>query len=102
MNLIVFILIFALSLIAVYFAFKAKNSAVEEFKDILSLRANGTLLLAIGFTVHNTGDYLGAFYGGSFELALESIAHLIILIAFVLFYKSVSSTAKTTKGYWFK
>ena len=91
-----------LGAVAVFFAFRAKHHSIEETEKLLKLRTYGILLLYVGFSVHTMGDMLSQSYGKSVELLLESIAHLVILVSFIFFYKMALCAIKNSKEYWFK
>ena len=87
---------------AIVLALKAWRYAIEETEEALKYRTYGLVVLCFGFVFHTVGDFLSAYYGDVTELILESIAHLIILIAFVLFYYAAQQVIINTKGLWFK
>lgn len=51
-------------------------------------RTSSIVLLAVSFSLHTLGDYFSETYGKIAELALESIAHVIIFFAFLIFLYS--------------
>jgi len=101
-TLTIFILTIAFGAVAVFFALKARRYAIKESKVPLKLHAYAIMAFCIGFSLHTLGDLLAAYYGDSMELLLESIAHVIILAAFIIFYNAAHQTVKSTKEYWFK
>ena len=98
----IFIATIIFGIIAIIFAFKAQKYQIEEIRKVLSLRAYGIMLLCIGFSLHTLGDLLSPYYGDAIELLLESIAHVIILGSFIIFYMVTQYSIKSSRGYWFK
>ncbi len=81
--------------------FTTKYAAFTS-KKVLKTRATALILLAFGFAVHIFGDYLVPFYGEETELAVESIAHVILLIGFIILAVAAKNIFKETQRYWFK
>ena len=90
-----------LGTVATFLAFKTQKYSIRENKYTLKYRAYGVLLIYIGFVMHTLGDVLSV-YSGIVELSLESIAHVIILVAFVTFYLASKKAEKKSRRYWFK
>ena len=88
--------------VTVYYGFMAKRHGYSDHGSLLSYRALGILLLYVGFSVHTLGDLLEPYYGEAGELLLESIAHVIILVSFVFFYKTALQAKLLTKEFWFR
>lgn len=91
-----------LGVIATFLAFRTHKYLIEETSKVLNLRAYGILLLFMGFSLHTLGDLLSPYYGDATELLLESIAHVIILGSFIVFYLVAQQTIKSSRRYWFK
>ncbi len=101
-TLTLFILTIVFGTVAVFFAFNARRYAIKDSKIPLKLHAYALTALCIGFSLHTLGALLSAYYWYVMELLLESIAHVIILAAFIMFYNAAHQTMKSTKEYWFK
>ena len=87
---------------AVALAFAARKYALSVNKDALKIRATAMAFLALGFVVHTFGDFLEVPYGENIELAVESMAHVILLVAFIILALSAKSILKKTQEYWLK
>ena len=101
-EVILLIATIVLGSITTFVSFRARDYGYEDHKRFLKFQAYGILIMYFGFSTHTLGDVLSVYYGESLELLLESIAHVIILISFVFFYKATLEVIKNTKEYWFK
>ena len=90
-----------LGIIAIVLAFKAKQYSIEETVESSKLNYYGLILLTAGFVIHIIGDMFFSYYGAA-ELLIESFAHVVILIAFLYFYKAAKHAVKKSERYWFK
>ena len=90
---IILILAIMLSAISIYLSKRALQTAYDEIKPMLKLNFILIIMLCAGLITHMSGDYLEQYYGDEIEEAMESIAHSIILAAFILF-NYLSMTAK--------
>ncbi|HLC46885.1 MAG TPA: hypothetical protein VJI75_04040 [Candidatus Nanoarchaeia archaeon] len=104
MALITFILIgvIILGALAVFLAFRSLNNEIVPESRWFRYRAFAILLLVIGYIVHNIGDFLSQSYGSNVELSIESVAHVIILIAFILFLYSARQVLGISRQYGFR
>src|SRR3989344_778449 len=91
---------FILGLIASWLAFYAKKYPVEGNKDFLRFYSLATLILALGFFVHTCGDFFGLLYDSE-EVAhiIESGAHVILFISFLLYALASVKIMKASKQY---
>src|SRR3989344_8206528 len=99
MVMLTFIATIIFGIIAIILAFKARKYRIEETNKVLSLRAYGIMILCIGFSLHTLGDVLALYYGDVIEILLESIAHIIILGSFIIFYMAAQYAIKSSRGY---
>ena len=90
-----------LGIIAVMVAFSLRAEILPNTRWFRFM-SFATLLLATGFVVHTLGDFLAPPYGYSAELALESIAHVIILVGFILFLLAARQVLDISKEHGFK
>ena len=86
----------------VWLGFTTLKYAIMANQEYLHARAIALVLLAIGFTVHTLGDYLVPVFGDAGEMILESIAHVILLIGFIIFLKSANSILASAEEHSFK
>ena len=89
-------------LIAVIMAFYASKYEVVQNSPWFKRNAIAILVLAVGFVVHMTGDFLSQFYGHTVELNIESLAHVILLVGFLLFFYASKQVLNISKEYGFK
>lgn len=91
-----------LSIAVIILGFHNLKFAIEENRQALKLRAAALVFLTFGAILHTIGDQLATSYGELLELTLESIAHVIILISFLIFLLSAKNILKKARMYWFK
>ena len=88
LEFILFVLSVLIGAVAFFYSSASIKYSIEENKDYLKLRSLGILFLAIGFSIHSFGDYLGTVYSEIVEQSVESSAHVIIFVSFLFFIKS--------------
>ena len=98
---IIYVILIVLGVVATCLGFYSNKYSIEVNKKYIRFRAVGLLLLVIGFIVHSTGDYLAS-RGPLVELGLESIAHVIILVAFIFFIVGTKDILNKAKEYWLR
>ena len=84
-------------------AFYAKKNSIPENKAFLNFYALAVLIMTIGFIVHTLGDFFSILYNSE-DLGhiIESTAHVILFISFLLFTLSADKILRVSKQYWFK
>ncbi|MBS3149053.1 hypothetical protein J4219_09330 [Candidatus Woesearchaeota archaeon] len=86
------------SLVSIYLAKSCtKYSKSVELNTWYKLRTTALLILGTGFITHTFGDLMFNLYGPGTEDIIESIAHVIIMIALLLLAYVSKITLKLTE-----
>ena len=99
---ILLFLVVLIGFVSAAYAIYSPRYAGAENKRLIGFRAAVIVLLVVGYAVHTLGDYLTPMYGESAERGLESVAHVIIFAAFVLFFFVAKEAVRISKEYGFR
>ena len=97
-EIIVFSIALVLGAIATGYSYVSMNYSITENKKYLRYRFLGIAVLSVGFMVHSLGD----FFEQITELNIESFAHVIIFVSFILFIYASSDILESARKYWLK
>lgn len=99
---VTFLATILIGIVATIFSFRTIKYSLEEISDSLRLRAYAVAIICFGFIIHTSGDFFGQLYSNEvLELTLESIAHVIIFVAIILFLLSTKKIMEVARAYKF-
>ncbi|HII15226.1 MAG TPA: hypothetical protein HA362_02840 [Nanoarchaeota archaeon] len=101
-NAVIFSGILVLGVIASVSAFRARKYPISETKDFLKFYSLAVAIMSFGFILHTAAELIATMNNNVvLEHMIESIAHVILFIAFLSFVNASSKILKSAKQFWF-
>jgi hypothetical protein len=102
---ILFIASIIFGLFLIILGFYNLRYAIKENRRPIRHRLIAIIFLTVGFSVHIFGASLNpgfSAYGSETGLILETIAHIILFVSFIIFFVSALNTLRSAREYWLK
>lgn len=99
---LLFIGTIVIGLIASIFASRTLKYTIRTAKPVVMARFIAILLMTFAFSLHTAGDFFGSLYNDeNIEHMLESIAHVMLAVAFIIFLSASRKILKISREYGF-